>query len=170
MKIFFSFYLFLIVSINLWGQNQTISLNSTTHNTSGQYCGYWFYDDGGSGANYSNNQDYWITLQGNVAPNTHVRISFANFDVKDDDTLYIYDGPNTSSPLLSKHNNSYNPLNNGNTMVQASLSNASGSLTIRLKTNGANSGSGWNATILCGQVCQAIVPQLDNINTNPHAH
>lgn len=55
-------------------------------------------------------------------------------------------------------------------MVQASLSNASGSLTVRLKTNGANSGAGWNATILCSQVCQAIVPQLDNANTSPQAH
>lgn len=88
MKIIIRF-LFLFFTSYTLAQNQTISLNSTTHNTSDQYCGYWFYDDGGSGANYSNNQDYWITLQGNAAPNTHVRISFANFDVKDDDT-FIY--------------------------------------------------------------------------------
>ncbi|NSW46141.1 MAG: PKD domain-containing protein [Bacteroidales bacterium] len=153
-----------------YSQNQTISLDGTTHNTSGQYCGYWFYDSGGSGANYGNNQDYWITLQGNVAPNTHVRISFANFDIAADDTLYIYDGPSTASPLLSKHNNNFNPLINGNTMVQASLSNTSGSLTVRLKTNGSNTGAGWNATILCGQMCQSIVPQIDVVNTLPTPH
>ncbi|GAB4451166.1 MAG: hypothetical protein Fur0028_06780 [Bacteroidales bacterium] len=162
--------LLFIISINLFSQNQIVNLDATTHNTSGQYCGYWFYDSGTSSANYGNNQDYWITLQGNVAPNTHVRISFANFDVAADDTLYIYDGPSTASPLLSKHNNNFNPLINGNSMVQASLSNASGSLTVRLKTNGSNTGAGWNATILCGQMCQSIVPQLDFANCSPTPH
>ncbi len=163
--------LFFFILIPLYSISQnTILLNSTTHNTSGQYCGYWFYDDGGSSANYSNNQDYWITLQGNVAPNTHVRLNFANFDVAPDDTLYIYDGPNTSSPLLSKHNNNYNPLIAGSSMVQASLSNSSGSLTFRLRSNGSNNGTGWNATIVCGQVCRQIVPQLDIANFSPTPH
>ena len=160
----------MMLTILSFGQNQIVILNSTTHNTSGQYCGYWFYDDGDIGANYSNNQDYWITLQGNVFPNTHVRINFASFDIASDDTLYIYDGPSTASPLLSKHNNSYNPLTGANTMIQASLSNASGNLTVRLKTNGANTGAGWNSTILCGQICQSIVPQLDPNVFSPTVH
>jgi len=154
----------------LYSQNQIVILNNATHNTSGQYCGFWFYDNGGANGNYTNNQDFWITLQGNVAPNTHVRLNFASFDIKPDDTLYIYDGPNISSPLLSKHNNNYNPLNGQNTMVMATLNNASGSLTVRLKTNNANVGSGWDATIICGQACQAIVPQIDFSNTIPTPH
>lgn len=162
--------LFVIIPTYLISQNDIVELNSSTHNTAGQYCGYWFYDDGGYSSNYSNNQDYWITLQGNVSPNTHVRINFANFDIAPDDTLYIYDGPSISSPLLSKHNNNFNPLTNGNTMVQASLSNTSGSLTVRLKTNGSNTAAGWNATIICGQVCQKIVPQPDLANFSPTPH
>ncbi len=167
---FFILSTILLIPISIFSQNQVVLLNSSTHNTSGQYCGFWFYDNGNSNGNYSNNIDYWITLQGNTAPNTHVRLSFANFDIAPDDTLYIYDGPNINSPLLSKHNNNFNPLTGGNTMVQASLSNTSGSLTIRLKTNGNNTGAGWNATILCGQVCQQIVPQLDFSATNPTPH
>ncbi len=154
----------------LYCQNQIIILNNSTHNTQGSYCGYWFYDNGGVSGNYTNNQDFWITLLGGPAPNTHVRLNFASFDIKPDDTLYIYDGLSTSSPLLSKHNNNFNPLNGSNTMVMASLSNASGALTVRLKTNGSNVGSGWNATIICGQACQAIVPQIDFANTHPTPH
>ncbi|MCX7863236.1 MAG: hypothetical protein N2449_09620, partial [Bacteroidales bacterium] len=160
----------LIITNKILSQNQIVILNNTTHNTSGTYCGFWFYDNGGVNGNYTNNQDFWITLMGNPAPNTHVRINFASFDIKPDDTLYIYNGPTITSPLLSKHNNNYNPLNGSNTMVMATLSNPSGALTVRLKTNNANTGSGWNATIICGQACQSIVPQIDMANTTPTPH
>ncbi len=170
MKRYLLFLLFVLGVLFSSGQNQIVLLDATTHNTSGQYCGYWFYDNGNVSANYSNNIDYWITLQGNVAPNTHVRLNFAQFDIAPDDTMYIYDGPSTASPLLGKYNNNYNPLTGGNTMVQASLSNASGSLTVRLKTNGANTGAGWNATIICGQICQQINPQIDTLVMSPPMH
>ncbi len=170
MKTIVSSLIGLFLIIISFGQNQVVILNNTTHNTSGTYCGFWFYDNGGANGNYTNNQDFWITLMGNPAPNTHVRINFASFDIKPDDTLYIYNGPDITSPLLSKHNNNYNPLNGSNTMVMATLSNPSGALTVRLKTNGSNTGSGWNATIICGQACQAIVPQIDLTNTSPQPH
>jgi len=169
MKKLFIAILIFYVKYN-YSQNQVITLSASTHNTSGQYCGFWFYDSGGSSGNYGNNEDYWITLLGNAAPNTHVRLNFASFDIKPDDTLYIYDGPSITSPLLSKHNNNYNPLTGSNTMVMATLNNSSGALTVRLKTNGSNTGSGWNATIICGQACQAIIPQIDFANTQPTPH
>ena len=38
----------LIISTTIaFGQNPTINLNASTHNTEIEACGYWFYDDAG---------------------------------------------------------------------------------------------------------------------------
>lgn len=160
----------LLVVIKFYGQNPTINLNSSTHNTSGTYCGYWFYDNGGPNANYANNIDFWITFLGQAPPNTHVRLTFVEFDIKPDDTLYIYDGPDINSPLLGKHNNNHNPLTGNNNVVMASLGNTSGALTVRIKTNSSNNGAGWYASVVCAQACQKITPQLNFSLTQPTPH
>ncbi|MCX7955406.1 MAG: PKD domain-containing protein [Bacteroidales bacterium] len=170
MKFFIFIITLFLIEQYITGQNQNILLNASTHNTSGQYCGFWFFDNGGASANYANNIDYWITFLGGAAPNTHVRLNFAQFDIKPDDTLYIYDGPNISSPLLSKHNNNYNPLTGSNTLVMATLNNASGALTVRFKSNSSNNAAGWKATVICAQACQQITPQINFSLTQPTPH
>ncbi len=157
----------LIISATIvFGQNLTINLDASTHNTQKAVCGYWFYDDGGPSGNYSNNQDRWITFYSTDPTYTHVKIEFASIDLAAGDTLIIYDGPNTSSPVLIKYSQA-NPLTPANSAVQATVNNAGGRLTVRFKSDATGNAAGWNAAIGCIKMCQRITPVLDSILTNP---
>ncbi len=165
LKLFILFSLIISNTI-VFGQNQTINLDASTHNTSVSACGFWFYDDGGSGGNYSNNQDRWITFYSTDPTYTHIKIEFASMSLAAGDTLIIYDGPNTSSPVLIKYSQA-NPLTPANSAVQATINNPGGRLTVRFKTDGAGNDAGWNSAIGCIKMCQRITPVLDSILTNP---
>ncbi|PKP03197.1 MAG: hypothetical protein CVU11_09100 [Bacteroidetes bacterium HGW-Bacteroidetes-6] len=143
-----------------------INLNASTHNTTQNGCAYWFYDDGGVGANYTNSQDRWITFASSSGTNTHIRLSFASFDIEPGDTLIIYDGPTTTSPILGKYNNN-NPLSGAVTIVQSSVSNVSGNLTIRFKSNASTVSAGWNASVSCIPQCQQINAAVDTLEMFP---
>ncbi|HNY75706.1 MAG TPA: PKD domain-containing protein, partial [Bacteroidales bacterium] len=157
----------LIISTTIvFGQNVTIKLDASTHNTQKAACGYWFYDDGGESGNYSNNQDRWITFYSSNATYSHIKIEFASMSLAAGDTLIIYDGPNTSSPVLIKYSQA-NPLTPANSAVQATVNNASGRLTVRFKTDATGNAAGWNSAIGCIKMCQRITPVLDSILTDP---
>jgi len=156
----------LIISATIaFGQNPTINLDASTHNTEIAACGYWFYDDGGPSGNYSNNQDRWVTFYSTDPTYTHVKIEFASIALAAGDTLIIYDGPNTSSPVLIKYSQA-NPLTPANSAVQSTVNNAGGRLTVRFKTDGSGNAAGWDAAIVCIKMCQRITPVLDSILTN----
>ena len=108
--------LFSIITKGL-GQNPTINLDASTHNTQKAVCGYWFYDDGGPGGNYSNNQDRWITFYSTDPVYTHIKIDFVYVTLAAGDTLIIYDGPDINSPVLIRYSQA-NPLTPANSSVQ----------------------------------------------------
>ena len=95
-----------------------------------------------------------------------VQIYFAQTDIHYTDTLYIYDGPDTSSPLIGAFNSFTTP-NLYLSLIEASLTNASGCLTVRFVSDGTTQATGWNATIQCAPVCQEIVASLNPALTNP---
>lgn len=111
-----------------------------------------FYDSGGTGADYSPNEVEEITICPDPAGGTKVIASFGTlagftWDVDGSDTLYVYDGPNTSSPLLGAHNSVTDPT--GFTHVASFANNPSGCLTFRFVSDGANEGTGWDAKVNC---------------------
>ena len=114
-----------------------------------------FHDSGGSGANYSPSENEVITFCPDATGSKVVAAFGINagysFDVDPSDTIYIYDGPNTSAPLLAKLNNTLTP-NGGN--YPASWSNLSGCLTIQFVSDGMNEGTGWDANISCSNLAQ----------------
>ncbi|NCU32302.1 MAG: hypothetical protein EOM23_05080, partial [Candidatus Moranbacteria bacterium] len=144
MKILVIAVSFIFFSLSAIGQT-IVNLDAATHNTTQNGCSYWFYDDGTASGDYTNNQDRWITFASSDVLNTHIKASFAAFDIEPGDTLIIYDGPNTTSPVIGKYNNN-NPLTSPNTMVQASIANVSGDLTFRFKSNGSTVSDGWNCS------------------------
>lgn len=160
------FPLFFIFLGCLANAQTVVVLDATTHNTVQTGCSYWFYDDGNVGGDYTANQDRWITFNSSDAVNTHIKISFANFTLAAGDTLKIYDGPNTSSPVLGSFSMS-NPITTANSIYQASISNVSGDLTIRFKSNATNQAAGWNAAISCTPMCQAMIPTVDTLQMSP---
>jgi len=163
MKIFNLCIILLLFFENNVKSQIVINLDASTNGTTQKGCSFWFYDDGGSAGVYSSNQDRWITFQSNNGTNTQINLDFASFNIESGDTLYFYDGPTIASPLISKHNNDYNPLSIPNTVIQASFTNTSGDITVRFKTNGSGNYSGWNAAVYCRKVCQKINPEIDSL-------
>jgi hypothetical protein len=77
-------------------QTYTIDTEGTVSACSGT-----FYDSGGSGGSYTANENYTITFQPST-PGDEIQFNFTFFNLEATyDYLYIYDGPNTSSPQIS---------------------------------------------------------------------
>ena len=71
-------------------------------------CGDEFTDTGGNAGNYGANEDIVWTFTPNAGE--VATLTFTSFDVEANwDALYVYDGPDTSAPLLD----SGNPATNG---------------------------------------------------------
>ena len=107
------------------------------------YCnGDKFYDTGGINSNYSANENYIKTISPN-STNEKVRATFNSLNLDNCcDYLRIFDGPNTSSPLLFT--------TNGTTVPSPITStHSTGTLTFWFTSDGNNNGSGWEANIEC---------------------
>jgi len=152
---------FLFLSCNINAQNYDIV--SSNGQTVIACTGYFL--DNGTG-NYAANQNLSVTFASNSLTNTHISISFISFNVDPSDTLYVYDGPGTTSPLIGKYNNS-NPLTGGQNMLQASINNPTGNLTFKFVSNASAEAAGWNAGIICALPCQKIIASFDTILTTP---
>ncbi|MEO5644841.1 MAG: CUB domain-containing protein [Bacteroidia bacterium] len=103
-------------------------------------CSGVFYDTGGPIGNYPDGEDRTVTFTS--ASNQYLRFDFnANhFNIASGDSLFIYDGANTSAPLFA--------ILTGNTQPGPLTSNTS-VLTFRFKSNAATNTIGWQAWISC---------------------
>ena len=124
--------------------------------------------------NYTPNMNEILVLCPDPLQGTKVSIAFATnigfeFNIHPSDTLYIYDGPNTASPLLGAYNSGTNPLG---FYVQASFANnPSGCLTLQFVSDGLNEGTGWVANVACGNIPQPFEPHVEAFKngTGPNA-
>ncbi|MCE3297322.1 MAG: hypothetical protein K0R65_3036 [Crocinitomicaceae bacterium] len=111
-----------------------------------------FFDNGGSGANYGANRNDTIVLCPDLPNGPKLSITFGinagqSFDVHPTDTLYFFDGNNTSAPSLGTLNSGINP--NGGSFA-STFDNPTGCITVVFHTDGANEAAGWGANISCG--------------------
>lgn len=136
------------------GQSHTIlktgliTVTSTYVMANGNYytCEGSFYDPGGPNANYGNNQEIITTFY----PDTNealMKVQFTAFDLEANgscqyDWLKIYNGANTSAPLLG----TWCGTNSPGTII---ASNPSKALTFHFKSDGSVTRSGWNALLSC---------------------
>jgi subtilisin-like proprotein convertase family protein len=116
----------------------------------------------GSG-NYGANVNDTLVMCPDLTQGTKVSIAFAVnigyvFDIDATDTLYVYDGPNTSAPLIGAYNSATNPTG---VFVQASWTNTSGCLTLVFKSDGATQGQGWLAHAACDNPPQPFFPHIE---------
>jgi hypothetical protein len=106
-----------------------------------------FYDSGADGANYSNNENYKITLMPE-AQGSFSKVNFLEFDVEESgttecyDVFYIYDGVDEDAELI------YSGCKNNPPGV-VTASNSLGALTFAFESDYAESRSGWKAEISC---------------------
>lgn len=112
--------------------------------TQANFCaGDHFYDSGGASGNYQNDE-YKITVITPDAPGERIRAVFNNFNLENCcDRFKVYNGPDTSYPLL--YTNTSNP-NPPATLVST---DNSGALTFKFISNEQNTQGGWDATISC---------------------
>ena len=102
-----------------------------------------FFDDGGPAANYQNNGNKVMTFCSST--NQYLQFNFTdyNFAINNEDSLFVYDGNNSASPLLA--------VLTGGTTPGKITSNGT-CLTFRFKTDATNNNAGWKAMISCVSV------------------
>jgi hypothetical protein len=120
-------------------------------------CSAVFYDSGGAGASYQNNETFTKTIFPD-APNSLVQVVFNSFATENNyDGLLIYNGPNTASPLIPSglpagFNAATAPANSwyGNTSPGiVTSSDVTGALTFVWASDISGTPAGWDATVGC---------------------
>lgn len=158
--------LFLVSMV--WGQQQLLLTDPDYDQNNPLDCAGIAVQGGGTNfedgaGNYAPNTNDTLVLCPDLMQGSKVSVAFATnagfvWDVDASDTLYVYDGPNTSSPLIGAYNSSTDP--NG-FFAQASWSNPTGCLTLVFISNGQNEGAGWAANVACGDPPQPFIPHIE---------
>ncbi len=116
-----------------------------------------FYDSGGPNGPYSSNENIVTTI---CAPNAEefIILQFTAFSTQlNVDEMTIYDGDDTSAPVIGV----YNGANTPGTVI-ASDTNTSGCITIQFITNDSGTTTGFAADIICAVPCQELVPFVES--------
>jgi hypothetical protein len=132
--------LIIFIVVLAWNLNaQTYNMNNTPVTT----CSGTFYDSGGSGGNYSINEDFEKTFTPSIAGNM-LEFVFTSFETESAtfDWLEIYDGPTTASPLIGKYGGTASP-------GTITATNPTGELTFVWHSDGSVTELGWSANISC---------------------
>jgi hypothetical protein len=118
-------------------KNTITMANSTTES-----CEAIFTDSGGASANYSNEENYLLTIEPST-PGGRVSISFTSFELESGwDYLHIYDGATTSATEIATLTGSSLP-------SDYTASTEGGELTFKFTSDGFTNKAGWEATISC---------------------
>lgn len=121
--------------------------------TNPDYCaGSHFYDQGGVSGNYSNSQNNVTTTICPDNPGDVVTVLFNTFGLESCcDSLSIYDGPTSASPLIGTYAGTALP-------PQYTATSASGCLTFVFNSDSSVTGIGWDATIICSPPPPCVQP------------
>ncbi len=160
-----------IALVNLAIQAQNIQINSPGFGTANPInCNNYnsgdavnFFDSGGAANNYGANENFTLTVCPNLPLGPKISVTMGvnagfSFNIAQDDTLFVYDGPNTSAPLLGAYNSTNAP--NGFSHQASFQNNPSGCLTFVFKSNGSNQSAGWAGNISCGNPPQPFFPHI----------
>jgi hypothetical protein len=130
------------------------SVNATTlpstavimSNSPVSVCSGNYYSTGGANGStplyYSNSESFTQTLSSSTA-GSKVRLTFSSFSTSGSgDVLKIYDGANTSAPLIGSYSSSTSP-------GTITATNAAGQLTLQWTSDANIVSTGWIAAISC---------------------
>ncbi len=132
----------IITKENYINVNVYYCMGDTSYTT----CQGMFFDSGGDGANYSDDEDYTMVFYPDNSE-YKLKCNFTMFDVEwenncDYDWLKIYDGESISAPLIGKYCGTDSP----GTII---ASNDLGALTFEFHSDAAVNEPGWAAEISC---------------------
>ncbi len=115
-------------------------------------CSDTIFDMGGPDRNYYNNENYIYTIS--PANAYAVQLTFQSFNLEaNKDSLWLYNGPNISSPLIGAFTGTNSP---------GIITTTQPFLTLRFKSDGATTNSGFMAKWQC---LEDIMPPTTNIST-----
>ena len=110
-----------------------------------------FYDTGGANGNYSDDEEYYLTIYPS-SEHSSLSVRFSSFRTeKNYDFLTVYNGPSTSSTVIDTYhgqgnnNNNHTPTNN----TVLAPTNPEGALTFKFTSDDQTNYSGWVATVTC---------------------
>ncbi|MCU0350843.1 MAG: PKD domain-containing protein, partial [Flavobacterium sp.] len=146
-------FLFVVLFTNSVMLSQNFNMSNTPVNS----CTGNFFDSGGAGAGYTNNQTFTKTFcptgTGNV-----VAFNFTAFELENNaDFLYVYDGNSTSAPLLATLTGNEPP-----GVIIPTGNNTTGCLTFVFISDATTTAPGWTAAINCFAPCQTIQSVLNS--------
>lgn len=102
-------------------------------------CSDTIYDMGGPNRNYYDNENYTYTIAPTGA--SGLTLNFSSFATElNYDTLWIYNGASTASPLIGAYHGNTSP---------GTITASGNALTIRYKSDGATQAAGWKAIWNC---------------------
>ena len=108
-------------------------------------------------ANYANGTDISQTFTP-VTAGKKLRLTFTSFQTESSDYVYLYNGPNTSSPLLGRFSGSSLP-------PSVASTTAGGELTVRFTSDNSVVYKGWQADITCEDPITATTVSNTNLTT-----
>lgn len=132
----------------------TASVEYFMQNTTVTTCEGVFYDSGGASSSYEDDENYTMVFMPGQA-GAKIVCQFTSFDVEDEadcdyDWLKIYNGTNTSSPLIGTYCGTDSPGTVTSTHTQ-------GALTFVFHSDGSVTATGWSASVSCEG---AVLPPL----------
>lgn len=131
---------FITVSTDPSPQTTPFDISVTTCPPPITACSGTFYDSGGSGGQYSNNE--YIKTTYCSGSTDCISFNFTSFNTESfSDYLDVYDGPSTSSPYIDSYS--------GTELNGVTLTSSSSCLTFVFDSDGSTRAAGWAATISC---------------------
>jgi len=145
---------FILFGIKLtYAQNYYLN-NGFTASTGGTIntCTGSFYDSNPFGS-YNAGEQYFGTFYPATA-NKKIRLTFTEFDLSTNDTLKLYDGPDTLAPLITA-------LYAGTNASNFVAANIAGCISFKFVSKSVtNTATGWKASVRCANPCQPFTVGL----------
>lgn len=117
----------------------------------------YFYDSGGNGSNYANDEDYTATFRSvNGAPLLFTFTAFQTYNASD--YLEIYDGTSTAAPLIGRYSGTNSP---------GTFTPTGEYITFRFVSNYRWRTIGWAATITSMDVSIPDITTCSAVSTDP---
>lgn len=132
-------YLVLLLNYFTFSQVTNFNMSNSTQTVN---CGgtFNFYDSGGPGGNYNNNENFTAVFVTNT-PGQCLQINFTTFGTESCcDPMTIRDGSTIAAPILGTYQ--------GN-VLPPTITCTSGSLCVTFTSDGSVVGIGWSAVISC---------------------
>lgn len=109
-----------------------------------------FYDSGGSGGNYNNDERYFTLFS--IPGATTITLNFSSFNLENNwDYLYIYNGATNTSPLIGVYTGTNSP---------GSVTSTGSNLLVEFRSDCSTTASGWVANFTSNAIPPPVGDQI----------